>query len=199
VTNREGKEVMRFKVRLEGAAGRDRMKKNSDTPLGLYDIPETGTWISGGSRQSYGPNHRLALDGESGEIKKSGRSEIRIHGGRQETYNSETNIWTSVANPKLKKTYGCMRCYDDDIQNMKSITDDLETNDPLEKAGKLEIKADLIEYDGKYYTPDDYEHLNKEKQILNQVQSLNSNIGGNSREVRKQEQNVKSIEERGIK
>jgi hypothetical protein len=39
-TDRYGKEVYRFDVRLEGVGGRDRLKTNGDTPLGVYDIPD---------------------------------------------------------------------------------------------------------------------------------------------------------------
>lgn len=45
VTDRHGKEVYRFDVRLEGLGGRYRNKANSDTPLGVYDIPDENMWI----------------------------------------------------------------------------------------------------------------------------------------------------------
>ncbi|MBK8488305.1 MAG: RHS repeat-associated core domain-containing protein [Chitinophagales bacterium] len=153
VTDRHGNEVMRFKVRLEGTAGSDRMVKNSDTPLGTYDIPDNNPWISGGDRNSYGPNPRLALIPESGEIKDSNRDLIRIHGGRQETYNRETGEWEPVDDPTLKKTHGCMRCYDDDIKTLKEVTDQLEANDANEFGGKLKIVDDLEEKDGEYLIP----------------------------------------------
>lgn len=159
VTDRHGNEVYRFKVRLQGTGGSDRMVKNSDTPTGTYDIPDKNPWISGGSRQSYGPHPRLALTPESGEILESGRDLIRIHGGRQETFNSETGQWEPVDNPSLKKTQGCMRCYDEDIKTLKSITDALEANDDKEFGGKLNVVNDLEERDGKYYTPDDAKSL----------------------------------------
>lgn len=153
VTDRNGNEVYRFKVRVEGVGGRDRKVKNSDTPLGVYDIPDKGTWIKGGSRLSYGPNYRLALNGESGEIKESGRSDIRIHGGRQEIYNEKTDTWSEIKDPTLKKTYGCMRAFYEDIKEMKEITDGLEENDDQENAGKLKVSDDLVEKDGNYEIP----------------------------------------------
>lgn len=52
-------------------AATDRLQTNADTPLGTYDIPEN-PWISGGSRKAYGPNPRLALTPESGEIVEKG-------------------------------------------------------------------------------------------------------------------------------
>ncbi len=91
VKKREAKELYRFDIRAEGAGGRDRLLRNSDTPLGTYDIPDSYPWITGGDRVAYGPNARLNMNGESGEIVESGRSAIRIHGGRQERYNLQTD------------------------------------------------------------------------------------------------------------
>ena len=68
----------------------DRMNNKADTPLGVYDIPNKNMWQTGGSRKSYEPNARLIMKEESGEIIKSGREYLRIHGGRQETYNETT-------------------------------------------------------------------------------------------------------------
>jgi RHS repeat-associated protein len=146
VSDKNGIEVFRFKVRLEGVGGRDRMVGNSDTPLGVYDIPNKNMWISGKSRTSYGPNARLALDGESGEIKKSGRSEIRIHGGRQETpiYKKGKIVgWEPISDAELKKTHGCLRAADADVKELKTKTDELSANDKTEFGGKLTIVADL--------------------------------------------------------
>nr|WP_262708944.1 L,D-transpeptidase family protein [Pedobacter psychroterrae] len=145
VTDRHGKEVYRFDVRLEGVGGRDRSKANSDTPLGVYDIPDENMWISGGDRGGYGANHRLVLNGESGEIKESGRGLIRIHGGRQEVYDAKTGLWKPISNAQLKKTQGCLRCADEDVKTLKQITDDLMKKDKKEKGGKLTIMDDLME------------------------------------------------------
>ena len=84
VTNNEGEEIFQFQVRAEGVNGRDRLKVGSDTPLGIYDIPDNNAWISGGNRKTYSPNPRLNMKPEKGEIVESGRDLIRIHGGRQE-------------------------------------------------------------------------------------------------------------------
>lgn len=140
------------------------MVRKSDTPLGTYDIPDKNSWMSGGSRKSYGPNHRLILTGESGEIKESGRDLIRIHGGRQETYNSSTGEWEPIDDAELKKTWGCLRCYDDDIKTLKNITDGLEANDENEFGGELKIFDDLEERDGRYYTPTDAKSLDESVQ-----------------------------------
>ncbi|MCF2875875.1 RHS repeat-associated core domain-containing protein, partial [Tenacibaculum sp. Cn5-1] len=147
LTNRHGEEVFRFKVRVEGIGGRNRMKTSADTPLGTYDIPNKNMWItasdSGLKRKAYGPNDRLILTPKSGEIKKSGRSLIRVHGGRQEFYNKKTGKWQKVSNPKLKKTEGCIRCYDSDILTLKTLIDQLMGDDPDEYGGVLKVIDDL--------------------------------------------------------
>ena len=122
VSDRLGNEVYRFDVRAEGAKGRNRMKTGADTPLGVYDIPDKSPWISGGSRKSYGPYPRLNMQGLSGEITESGRSAIRIHGGRQE-YKASDGKYYNVTSPVLIKTYGCLRAYDQDIKRFKEIVD----------------------------------------------------------------------------
>jgi RHS repeat-associated protein len=143
VTDRHGNEVFRFNVRAEGTAGRDRMVGDSDTPLGTYDIPDNNTWITGRSRQSYGPNARLNMVGLSGEIVDSGRDLIRIHGGQQEVYDSSTDTWIPIANAELKKTNGCLRAYDEDMVKFKEITDELEAKDAEEAPGQVTIVDDL--------------------------------------------------------
>lgn len=170
VKNRSGKEVYRFKVRVEGTGGTNRLVTNSNTPNGVYAIPDENMWMSGGSRKSYGPNHRLILDGKSGEIVTSGRSNIRIHGGRQETYSN--GEWSEIENPELKKTHGCLRCYDEDISEVKKITDLLEANDPLEKGGDLTMIEDLKQESlgGAYYLDSDKDAYK------NRVQEINSSF-----------------------
>lgn len=156
-----GKEVFRFKIRAEGTAGTDRLKTNANTPLGIYEIPDKNMWLSGGSRKSYGPNHRLAFEGESGEIKKSGRSAIRIHGGRQEEYSNVSKSWTKIKAPKLKKTNGCLRAFDDDVKNLKKKTDELQKNNSKEVGGKLTVIDDLVEKKGSYVLPGTKQVQNK--------------------------------------
>jgi RHS repeat-associated protein len=112
VKDRHGKEVYRMRIRAEGTAGRNRMLTNADTPLGRYDIPDNEPWKSGGSVKSYGPDYRLNLVGISGEIIESGREDIRVHGGK-------------LKDGKLNWTYGCMRSTNEDVAEMKSITDEL--------------------------------------------------------------------------
>jgi RHS repeat-associated protein len=147
VTDRKGNEMQRFDVRLEGASGHNRMQTNGDTPTGTYDIPDKGMWITPKKteRDAYGPNPRLILTAESGEIKESGRSQIRIHGGRQEHWDAKAKAWTPRDKPTLGKTNGCLRCKDTDIATLKSTTDGLEAADKKEGGGKLTIIADLQE------------------------------------------------------
>ncbi|MBZ0202803.1 MAG: RHS repeat-associated core domain-containing protein [Ignavibacteria bacterium] len=155
VKDRKGNEVYRFTVRVEGVGGRNRMVKNSDTPLGKYDIPDKNMWLTGSSREAYGPNARLVLTGVSGEIKESDRDLIRIHGGRQEVYDKKTGNWKPVENPVLEKTHGCIRTYDEEVKTLKTVTDDLMQNDAEEYGGELNVIDDLVEVDGSYEVPTD--------------------------------------------
>lgn len=67
------------------------------------------------------------MSGQSGEIIDTGRSLIRIHGGRQESY--EGGKWRPNDNPSLKMTYGCLRAYDSDMEMLKTVTDALTDSD----------------------------------------------------------------------
>jgi RHS repeat-associated protein len=139
VTDRHGNEVYKFQIRAEGVGGHNRMKQNSDTPYGTYDIPDNRAWTSGGSRASYGRYARLVMIPESGEIVESGRNLIRIHGGRQEAYDPETGNWIPIGNPELKKTGGCLRAFDKSMKEFKNITDNLQKNDKVEIPGKVVV------------------------------------------------------------
>jgi len=86
VTDKSGNSVYSFKVRAQGVNGSNRYISGSDTPLGSYSIPNSMPWIYGGSRPAYGPHPRLNMSGQSGEIIDTGRSLIRIHGGRQDVF-----------------------------------------------------------------------------------------------------------------
>lgn len=145
VSDRNGQELFKFIVRAEGIGGHDRMKTNADTPLGVYNIPDNNAWMKGGSRLSYGPNDRLIMTPESGEIVISRRNYIRIHGGRQETQRKD-GTWQRKENAKLEKTQGCLRASDDDLKTFKAFTDHLESTDELEKPGKVIIEDDLEQY-----------------------------------------------------
>lgn len=160
VTDCNGKEVYRFNVRVEGAAGHNRKTKDSDTPAGLYDIPDKNMWLkyteagfikNGKStpkllemnRNAYGPNPRLKLAPMLGEIKDTGRDDIRVHGGRQEERDSKTGEWVPVKKPQLIITHGCMRALDADMVQLKAITDNLQKNNPDEIGGVLKVVDDL--------------------------------------------------------
>lgn len=149
VTDRKGNEVFRFNVRAQGVGGTDRMNTYADTPLGVYDIPDDNMWkageTSGELRKSYGPNPRLILVEESGEILESGRDKIRIHGGRQEVYDGNTKEWKRDEALILEKTKGCLRAFDSDMTKLKEITDELAKNDSEEHGGKVTIVDDLKE------------------------------------------------------
>ncbi|MCX6141408.1 MAG: hypothetical protein NTX15_11390 [Candidatus Kapabacteria bacterium] len=133
----DGNAVMTFVVRGEGVGGRDRQKENSDTPQGEYSIDG---WITPtkSERDAYGPNPRLALTGVSGEIEESGRSLIRVHGGRQEQ-KTEEGDFIPLKDPTLKPTHGCLRAFDPDVLRLKQITDKLTASNPDDKPGKLTV------------------------------------------------------------
>ncbi len=167
--NRDGNEVFRTVVKVQGSAHtlngnnpRDRTLTNADTPTGTYDMTN---WESKSgtvkSRKSYGPNQVIRLNGITGEIQESGRAGILVHGGRQESYDSKQKEWSSIENPVLKNTYGCIRIFDNSISELKNLTDQLQANDPLESMGNLNVSNDLI-FDGEsssYFTPSDYQEL----------------------------------------
>lgn len=81
---------------------------------------------------------------ETGEIIDSGRSNIRIHGGRQESFDESSNNWFSTPNPTLKKTNGCLRAYDADMKQLKFECDLLQNESSMEKPGKVSIFDDLL-------------------------------------------------------
>ena len=85
---------------------------------------------------------------ESGEIVDSGRSNIRIHGGRQE-YKDKDGNWQRKEDARLAKTYGCLRASDEDMKTFKSFTDHIESTDNMEKPGKVYVLDDLDEYENK--------------------------------------------------
>lgn len=126
---------------LEGVAGEDRMITNSDAPYGTYRISDSPFIMgssSGNKRISYGPNPRLSFEpikGNGDEADKSGRSAIRIHGGRQE--NKITFV--PISNPILKRTQGCVRIFDSDAKSFYNWWKDFYKKNPNVKPGKLKI------------------------------------------------------------
>lgn len=150
VTDRKGNEVYRMNVKVTGVGGRDRKSDNADTPLGAYKIDYWGKNAKG---STFGPGHRLFLTPYAGEIKEfSDKKEranpewIRLHGddNSQRTGNLED----------LKDTEGCIRGFNEQIKEMKEVTDNLEKNDQYEKPGFLYVIEDLVEKDGNYSLPD---------------------------------------------
>ncbi len=138
VTDNDGKVIYRTIVKTVGS-GRVRNKTNGDTPQGKYKILE---WReTGGKRyptKSFGPNNILALDYRGKEGK--GRNGMHIHGGRG--YYADGKA--------LMSTHGCMRINDNDIKELKKITDRIERLDPTEKKGFLTLVDDLsspVKYD----------------------------------------------------
>jgi hypothetical protein len=149
VTNKGGDEIYRFRVRGQGVKGSNRTKTGADTPTGTYNIPNYA-WINGANattkkRESYGKNYRLVMIPESGEIIDTGRDLIRIHGGRQEIYDKENDVWLEVPTDELAKTEGCLRASDADMIGFKNAIDDLRKKDKSDTPGKVFVFDDLEE------------------------------------------------------
>jgi hypothetical protein len=147
VTNKGGDEIYRFRVRGQGVNGSNRAKKGADTPTGTYNIPRYA-WINGANatpkkRKSYGKNFRLVMNPESGEIKDTKRKLIRIHGGRQEIYDEENDVWLEVPTDELAKTEGCLRASDADMIGFKNAIDNLRKIDKTDTPGKVFVFDDL--------------------------------------------------------
>ena len=128
VTNRSGETIYKTVVKVTGQ-DRDRARTNADTPVGKYDIIE---WRRTGegtnySSLSFGPNDLLALHYVEGEGGK--RDGMHLHGGRSQV--------------ELTNTNGCIRIADEDIAELKELTDALEASDPEERKGMLFVENDL--------------------------------------------------------
>ena len=129
VMKRGGETIYKTVVKVRGNH-RNRSQTNGDTPIGEYKIDE---WRQTGTRRypadAYGPNELLALIylGEEG----TGRSGIHLHGGRNQM--------------ELSNTLGCIRIADEDIAELKILTEALEASDPEEKKGMLFVKNDLTD------------------------------------------------------
>lgn len=120
---------------LEGIKGEDRSKTSADVPYGAYQINEATPFYSStaSNKVTYGPNPRLVFEpikGSKDEADNSGRSAIRIHGGRQEGYPVKT----------LKRTEGCIRIYDEDAKDFYNWWTEFKRKNPNIKPGKVIIK-----------------------------------------------------------
>jgi RHS repeat-associated protein len=140
VRDRHGNVIFAMKVKGQGKH-RNKKKKDGDTPTGEYDIIG---WITptAEDRPAYGPNRRLAIDGVSGEIKESGRSLIRVHGGRQER-RTKDGEWVPIEDAPLKNTHGCMRAKDPDMLRFYNAIVDLQKKDGEESPGKLVVTESI--------------------------------------------------------
>ncbi|MDN3692759.1 L,D-transpeptidase family protein [Chryseobacterium tructae] len=120
---------------LEGIKGEDRSKTSADVPYGVYQINQSIPFYSSTATNkiTYGPNPRLVFEpikGSKDEADNSGRSAIRIHGGRQEGYPVKT----------LKRTEGCIRIYDKDAKEFYTWWTEFKKTNPGVKPGKVIIK-----------------------------------------------------------
>lgn len=129
IMKRGGETIYKTVVKVRGNH-RNRSQTNGDTPIGEYKIDE---WRQTGTHRypadAYGPNELLALIylGKEG----TGRSGIHLHGGRNQM--------------ELSNTLGCIRIADEDIAELKVLTEALEASNPEESKGRLIVENDLIE------------------------------------------------------
>ncbi len=144
LVDRNGNVKYTFQVKVVGQH-RDRMKTAGDTPFGTYAISQRSPWLSGG-RKAFGPHPRLALDGESGEARASGRSLIRLHGGRQEELvrqpGSSSRTWVRKKNTGLSNlppTRGCIRAMDDVMRQLYQRTQQMEATSSEERPGHVYV------------------------------------------------------------
>ena len=147
VTDNQGNNVYTTTVRVEGSNSkengynkRNRTRTYADTPIGQYNIKGWSKRLPKMNRGAYGPNAVLELDYVSGEAVGL-RNGIHLHGGRQEGKGGKGKGST------LKVTQGCIRIYDEDIAEMKGITELLEKNHSDEKGNTLNVVDDLKRID----------------------------------------------------
>jgi L,D-transpeptidase catalytic domain len=105
---------------------RDRLRIGGDTPYGTYEfdyVQPTGnaTLLN---EHSYGPNGAIVMTPSGGEAKEAydayGREKIWIHGG-------DTKV-----NGDLKATAGCIRLYNEDMQELIDLIEILSAfDDPI--------------------------------------------------------------------
>ena len=131
VCDRHGNVIYQTVVKVKGSH-RIRNKTNGDTPQGRYKILE---WRATGPKTNYssdvyGPDYLLATYYESDSGEGGSRNGMHTHGGRAQ-------------GPELTSTYGCIRMANEDIVELRKITDALEAFDPEEHKGHLEVKDDL--------------------------------------------------------
>ncbi len=221
VKNNQGDIISQYKVRVEGSNHslnqynkRNRLLPNADTPLGVYNIDG---WISGtqvgeinnDNRLRYGPNDRLSLSAVEGEIAESGRSLIRVHGGRQESrtiifaqdekgndiLDSEGDkivvsiIYNQLPNAHLSATYGCIRIMDNDIQEFKNTIDKLQIMDKNESPGQLKVIDDVQQYGGNYFLPTDFSTIIESDKQIKEVEKNKSYLGNRNSTSRKESVN----------
>ena len=185
VKNDAGDVLFRTVVRLEGTGGTNHFTRNANTPTGTYTIDGWAEWASASisNRVSYGPNEVLKLTPYSGEVKTTGRGGIHNHGGRQEWQTKTGFVERSDQDTKLGKTHGCIRWFDEDIKEVRSLTDGILTDGMPEQPTFQNITDDLV-YDDKterYFIPDELNALNtlrqEESNLTSMVSFLREQLG----------------------
>ncbi|MFT4223401.1 RHS repeat-associated core domain-containing protein, partial [Dysgonomonas sp.] len=158
LTDRKGNERFATTVRVEGSNSiengfnkRIRTRTNADTPTGTYKINGWSMRLSKKDRGAYGPNHILELNYISGEAAGL-RNGMHAHGGRQER--KVNGVWIPLENPELMVTQGCIRMLDENIKELKRITDALEIEDEEETGEYFYVNNNLVYIGNDEYTTD---------------------------------------------
>jgi hypothetical protein len=145
VHNRRGDVVWQTVVKVKGWRGskyRNRKITNGDTPTGRYRMNK---WRKSEDPR-YGTNDFMDQDYLEGEGKGPGtdnRNRMHTHGGG--------DVLNEIGElVDLKGTSGCIRMADEDMKEMKSITDALQDFDPQEKMTNLTVSNDLEEPIGNF-------------------------------------------------
>jgi RHS repeat-associated protein len=153
---RYGKSNGEFQTLSKGAAGSNRAKTNADTPFGVYQY--RGTQEGASDSRKLGPAYgtgKIIMDPVAGEVKESGRDQIRFHGGG-------SSLKEHAFDPEqpLVPTQGCVRCKNQDVNTLIDAIKDLEKQgDPVERifigdAQYLNNLAGQKGKDGSYLYPD---------------------------------------------
>ena len=145
VHNRHGDVVYQTVVKVKGWKGsqyRDRRITYGDTPTGRYKMNK---WKAPKDSR-YGVNDLIDqtyLEGEGKGPGTNNRDYMHTHGGG-DILNENGDLI------ELKGTSGCIRMADEDIKEMKSITDALESYDPQESMTYLTVDNDLAQPIGNF-------------------------------------------------
>ncbi|MCM1067162.1 MAG: hypothetical protein NC418_06290, partial [Muribaculaceae bacterium] len=138
--------------------GRIRNKQDNDTPEGVSKIIG---WQPRDDKDKYGVNDILALYYLPNQEEGGNRNNMHLHGGRAEKREKYNELWG---------TQGCLRIHDDDIAEIKIITDYIESINPAEAAETVHVYDDLedpVTYQMRELVKNSFFYSLKEIEIFN--------------------------------